>query len=204
MNKQILDLLKLDNETNIHYKHISDNKGLCLICLNDNVNIKSICNQYFHFDCLKTYNSYRCPCCYLVLNEEQDKYESDYIVCECDYECDKFCINYNIKKYDKLMDDIKKNPYIALNYPYIKHALELAVKTKGSIIQYIEDQTRTMCWSALKQDGLNLQYIRKQNYDLCLYAIEQNKQSLSLINEYVWNNLSQESRDYLIMKSGIM
>ena len=62
-----------------------------------------------------------------------------------------------------------------------------AVKQDGNALQYVEEQTETICLAAVEQDGCALQYVREQNEAICLAAVKQDGYALPYVEKQMFD-----------------
>lgn len=60
---------------------------------------------------------------------------------------------------------------------------KLAVARNGTVLKYVEEQTRAVCSSAVRHDGLSLQFVKKQTPKLCRDAVWRNGLALQFVKE---------------------
>ena len=56
-----------------------------------------------------------------------------------------------------------------------------AVERNGYALQYVKEQTETLCLKAVEQDGDALQYVQEQTEPVCLKAVERNGDALRYV-----------------------
>ena len=70
-----------------------------------------------------------------------------------------------------------------------------AVKQNGHALQYVKDQSETICIEAVKRNGLALQYVKDQSETICIEAVKQNSYALRYVNEAIFTQKKADATD---------